>query len=102
MKFRKKKPLLLGFSSLNYCSKSKAGLGFRFALIFFPEENYALAIRSIVFFGKFIAVSGIVKSGALLILLELEGLKTRTGRWSRELKMNAESRFPEPMSWTPG
>ena len=87
---------MFGFSSLNYCSKSKAGLGFRFALIFFPKENYALAIHSIVFPGKFIAVSGIVKSGALLIWLELEGLKTKLGEllkdWALEQRAEDECR----------
>lgn len=77
MKFQKKKLLLFGFSSLNYCNKSKAGLGFRFALIFFQKKKKNNA--SVVFPGKFIAVSGIVKSGVLLIRLELEGLKTKLG-----------------------
>lgn len=35
MNLQKKGPLLLGFSILDYCSKSKAALGFNFALIFF-------------------------------------------------------------------
>lgn len=79
MKFQKKKPLLLGFSSLNYCSKSKAGFRLRFALIFLQKKTYALAIHSVVFSGKFIAVLGIVKSGVLLIRLQLEGLRTELG-----------------------
>lgn len=79
MKFQKKKLLLFGFSSLNYCNKSKAGLGFRFALIFFQEKKKKKNNASVVFPGKFIAVSGIVKSGVLLIRLELEGLKTKLG-----------------------
>lgn len=84
MKFQKKKLLLFGFSSLNYCSKFKAGLGFRFALIFFPEEKNN---ASVVFPGKFIAVSSIVKSGVLLIRLELEGLKTKLGELLKDWEL---------------